>query len=167
VVAVPNLEELLDLLSRDTLALTLTGTTREQRSSGTWFETRVVMQEGLLRTEEPPGVIDVIVGRDNVWIGRLSAGEELEVRPRGQFPSHLGLPMLLNHSPAHPSYWREWLTKDPAVVMESLRPSQAHGRTAWQFVCPQVKGEQAVITVDVATGLLLRMEGAESGVVAQ
>lgn len=165
--AAPDLEALLELLSSDVLALTVAGTSRERRSSGTWFETRIVLQHGLLRTEEPPGTVDVIVGREHVWVGRTSQGAPLEVRPPGPLPSDLGLPRLLNHLPEDPSYWHDWLTRDPDAVTESLRPTQVHGRSAWRFDCPRVKTETAIITVDAATGLLLCVESTGSGVVAE
>jgi hypothetical protein len=163
----PDLEELLTLLSKNALSLTLVGTSRELRDGEAWFETRIVVQDGLLRTEEPPGAIDVIVGLEHIWVGRTSPDSSLRVRPPGPFPPDLGLPRLLNHLPEDPSYWRKWLSRDPGAVVASLHPTQAHGRSAWCFTCPRVKKEAAIVTVDAETGLLLCMKGTESGVVAE
>jgi hypothetical protein len=52
-------------------------------------------------------------------------------------------------------------------INEGLLQVEHDGRLAWRFVAPEVKGAQAVLTVDRECGLLLRPEHPAVGVVEE
>ncbi|WP_183095375.1 hypothetical protein [Nocardioides stalactiti] len=65
------------------------------------------------------------------------------------------------------AYWRSWLLTDATIVESTVEPTEHDGRAAWRFVAPEVEGAQCLLTVDAASGVLVRAEHPEIGVVKE
>ena len=66
-----------------------------------------------------------------------------------------------------PEYWREWIGTDPQIVRSTMDATELLGRIAVRFTMPEVKGGRPVLTMDASTGIVLRSEREDLGVLTE
>lgn len=162
----PSVEDVVLLLaSANDPAVGFTGVFSEVESGHLRRRWRVWRLRELARIEDPPGHMSLLAGKTHYWRSWPIDDGVTRIPRDPEVRFDFDLSALAMPDPV--GYYTTWLGEDPELVASTLRRVKHHGRLAWTFTAPRVKGGSSVLTVDAELGLVLRAERSDLGFVRE
>jgi hypothetical protein len=161
---ITSVSELAALLSQPLGSRSVSGVLRTWPDEGAWYDETVYLRGETYRIEHHDARFAhaiVVRGVDHFWLRSDTESLDYGFGPEGPHHDFQGGP-LARHYPA--SYWEEWISGDPRLVMTSMSSTTCLGREAVRFTMPEVKGGNPMLTADLDTGFVLRSERDDVGV---
>ena len=160
-----SLDELVTALSQPLESRSVHGVLHDQDDDGNWFTQRIYLRGDMYRVEdERAGGIITIRGEKHFWVRADNDNLDYAFGPEGPHHDFAGGTLARRRTP---EYWREWLGTDPQIVRSTMDATELLGRIAVRFTMPEVKGERPVLTMDASTGIVLRSEREDLGVLTE
>ncbi len=160
-----SLDELVTALSQPLRSRSVHGVLHDQDHDGNWFTQRVYLCGDMYRVEdERAGGIITIRGAKHFWIRADNDSLDYAFGPDGPHHDFAGGTLARRMTP---QYWREWIAADPQIVRSTMNATELLGRLAVRFTMPELKGGRPVLTMDASTGIVLRSERDDLGVLTE